>query len=635
MFTHYVCTLLEEKPELQAFVSRMGYFTAPVLFSELAREVAIAVGSLDSQTERDDEQEAIYRPLADFLGEFHLHNHYLDPQENVDKQLEHELYAICYAMPAIPDTLWGGSYIHHQCGQWLQHAAAEFDLGPIPDQALDGLAWKLELSLTISLLTAYHYYTHSRSTDLPEGFGTLGTAPLPFLRVLPDAPLGVAYGFCYGGNNAEKAADAPTARLSPRRLESFRYEALGRMHLLNLPYLLAPLGYAGPNVLAMSGTSWIPHSAKHHFAAIPGAILAPNATTEKALRASSFTFHPLYDPADNRQPVRISGSGNLERNMARAIDLLALSPKPERSYLYRQVMGRLEDRAHSTPGWADRRRVLIFTNSYQQAKICAQHIGSAYTDWNVLYLQRGDTEDPTQSDNWASVFGTRPYPRARIETFGEDEERALLFAPLLTIGRRYNILNSSRVAAFGAVIFMVRPMIPPNEQSGAIQWLNYRALELYAQPSHPVWQAPTVEAQLTALRKLMLHEWFSVSMLRHGFGPGNNQDYNDETAATMIAAIIQACGRLLRGGVPFDAYFIDAAWAPKTATGTGPDTAQTSLLVRMNQLLQEYVQTPLGQRLFAAFQEPFATMCACLTQPQSLWEDAMETEPAIEEDLDA
>ncbi len=68
-------------------------------------------------------------------------------------------------------------------------------------------------------------------------------------------------------------------------------------------------------------------------------------------------------------------------------------------------------------------------------------------------------------------------------------------------------------------------------------------------------------------------------------------------AATMAAIVIQASGRLLRGGVPLLAYFLDAASAPGSAS-LKSDTNQTSLLVEMINIIGEYCQNPIGQTLF-------------------------------------
>jgi hypothetical protein len=50
----------------------------------------------------------------------------------------------------------------------------------------------------------------------------------------------------------------------------------------------------------------------------------------------------------------------------------------------------------------------------------------------------------------------------------------------------------------------------------------------------------------------------------------------------------QVIGRLVRGGVPARVVFVDAAFAPSEASMTGADTAETSLLVAMREVLAPY-----------------------------------------------
>jgi hypothetical protein len=72
--------------------------------------------------------------------------------------------------------------------------------------------------------------------------------------------------------------------------------------------------------------------------------------------------------------------------------------------------------------------------------------------------------------------------------------------------------------------------------------------------------------------------------------------------------IVQAAGRLVRGGVPFHCYFVDASWAPKSAEaplGTPRDAAldagNDSLLTEIIQLFEEYDTSDIGQSLYEPF----------------------------------
>lgn len=77
-----------------------------------------------------------------------------------------------------------------------------------------------------------------------------------------------------------------------------------------------------------------------------------------------------------------------------------------------------------------------------------------------------------------------------------------------------------------------------------------------------------------------------------------------DLAASLAGTIIQACGRLLRGGVPFRATFVDAAWAPRRAAGSQNrsgerDTPKNSLLLAMIALLEGYCRRdPIARALY-------------------------------------
>jgi hypothetical protein len=141
-------------------------------------------------------------------------------------------------------------------------------------------------------------------------------------------------------------------------------------------------------------------------------------------------------------------------------------------------------------------------------------------------------------------------------------------------------------------------MPPPFDMQARAQWLNWRVLNRCNDPDDKLWQKQTsFYAKAERLRKWAHDEWDDYDAA-HRYQDLDDKR-KDDLAASMAGLIIQACGRLLRGGVPFRALFIDAAWAPNTATGTGPDTAETSLLLRMSRLLNAYAQAPIGQALYA------------------------------------
>ena len=125
-------------------------------------------------------------------------------------------------------------------------------------QDLLTLTRRLELGLVASALDrdlrglfyGWHY--------VEELFGENGgptLIPPSFAGLLPTPPLGRWRGF-----RTTEEGDTARKTLS---LAVFEYAAVGRFFIQNFDHLLSDLdGKAGPNVLAMSGTSWMPDFSK-------------------------------------------------------------------------------------------------------------------------------------------------------------------------------------------------------------------------------------------------------------------------------------------------------------------------------------------------------------------------------------
>lgn len=61
--------------------------------------------------------------------------------------------------------------------------------------------------------------------------------------------------------------------------------------------------------------------------------------------------------------------------------------------------------------------------------------------------------------------------------------------------------------------------------------------------------------------------------------------YAEPFVADLMVIILQTIGRAMRGDCPAFVYFVDAAWAQRSAYGE-QDTARTSMLVMMQQILK-------------------------------------------------
>jgi len=186
-----------------------------------------------------------------------------------------------------------------------------------------------------------------------------------------------------------------------------------------------------------------------------------------------------------------------------------------------------------------------------------------------------------------------------------------------SIGRGFNILNNlpEPTAAFGAVFFLTRPMNRPNDMEATAQELNRFALEWAADPNFSAWAGDTLYRRALLARDSAM-ELRRLIEQRKGYSRLlDNADLRlyprRDLAASTAGYIVQAVGRLLRGGVPFRAYFVDAAWSPdlaKTGDNNRVEDEKTSLLTAVINVLMEYAgMDAIGEHLYAGLSEALIT----------------------------
>ncbi len=481
----------------------------------------------------------------------------------------------------------------------------------LPPDSLETLAIRLELAISVAILEEMIRETFDRWQSAPlyitgqfDDDNRLSRIPGDLMGVLPTSPTGSLFGFQYL-EETSGSPDAPNADQLPlkiRRFSTFQYQNVGRWLVQHFHNLLDDLGYPGPNVLAMSGTSWLPDSAAWHFSVKPQAVLEPTPTSQQAIRASKLAFQPVRN--SEGRSIFVSGSNQLAANLIEMGRLLAAWPSPQQSFLQQEIKT-LEKLATEEPElWRDRARLLLFVNSYDQVQTVTRAILGQRPDWRETTYSLVRRAGAARGDvwQWARLDG-QELVRADVEQFGRSPGQ-ILIAPLQAVGRGYNILNQDNVAAFGSVLFLTRPMPHPFDMQARAQWLNDRVLRKGADHNDDIWRdTTTVHQQAEAVRLWAHREWDTyddAGQFRY-----LKAKRKDDLAASLAGVIIQASGRLLRGGVPFRAFFMDAAWAPQTVNGIEPDTPATSLLLRIRDLLRQYSQQPVGQVLYGPLAEAF------------------------------
>lgn len=622
-------TLLSEHEILKEWVSN-SYFTPHALFYKLSRRLS-GLEEYDPQETSQDSSRDNDRLTEETVGIFDrlFLNDPLRPQlpRRSDDPIESSAYRLALLMQEINNT--GESAfdedIFNNCKTWIRDFFPDLpnkleELQKVINarnaqmpkkrgrkrknnedsdrvDTIGTLARRLQFALTTALLDRHtrivFYEWYSRPNSI-EGEQPHRKMPTSMLNILPLPPTGKQFGTYY---SRKEEGDRN------KRLSIFAYTNIGRCYVLNFDRLLTDLdGRRGPNVLALSGTSYLPDSTKFHVGdsqALPQGVLMPEETARNAIAESRFSFLPQYDRND--RPIRISGSPERKKHDLFKDIAKTLVGNQGRGLL-NEEMEELKSLGENDEKWRDRDRLLLFVNSYDQCKWVADEIRQQWLSQRdfVYHLRRGGVTDDSKLGRYFKERGG--LARTDIETFASIGGK-ILVAPMHAIGRGFNILNSQGKAAFGAVYFLTRSYPHPDDTRAIAQEVNRRALDWANDPDFIAWQEDGILKRAQKVRKLASDYWRSVEQRSYYSTLRDNEILRarprQDLAATTAGYIIQAVGRLLRGGVPFHAYFVDAAWAINYAREEQKETPETSLLAAIIDLLRDYVaEDPICKALY-------------------------------------
>ena len=444
------------------------------------------------------------------------------------------------------------------------------------------LAYRLQFTLTITLLDRHtkivFYEWQNRPNNIREP-SPHRRMPRGMLNILPLPVTGRQFGTYYSSRGSDT-------------LSLFAYSNIGRDYVLNFHRLLTDFdGLKGANVLALSGTSYLPDSTTFHVGD-PQGVLMPETAAQDAISQSKFEFLPQFD--SKNKPIRVSGNLSDKTKARPKLEQVARSLVTQSGS--NQIVAELKtlkELGENEPElWADRDRILILVNSYEQSKWVADELRTYLSNLRdeIKNLER-DNLEPEKNGK------TNPgkLKRADIEAFAQTGGK-ILVAPTNSIGRGFNILNTNGKAAFGAVYFFTRPYPHPNDTAAIAQELNRRAYDWLNKEDFIAWQqGDGIAKSAELLRKTANNYWRSVEQRSYYRTLRDNPNLlaypRYDLAATTLGRIIQAVGRLIRGGVPFHGYFVDSAWADNSAkklaaerAGDDPnaidnDSGENSLLV--------------------------------------------------------
>lgn len=403
--------------------------------------------------------------------------------------------------------------------------------------------------------------------------------PEDYRPLVPESPMGNILGFQFQPDSSSREPQSGELRF-------FRCAGSGRELLLGLPGLTAADGLPAPHVVLMSGTSWAGTSTRYHVLTEVGAILSPPQDELDAIDRTTFTPCFVKDAAG--KPLKLSGAKPhlRPRVLEQMLSQLA-RPRPDGS------AGPMQAELAAI-GDDSRRRLLLLTGSYDEARRAADYL-ETIERWagRVCRLVSDDAEQDhlwREAAHAPSTRGGAPgaLRRGDVATFAETGAEVLV-APLLAIERGHNILNDEGTAAIGSVFFLARPHPRPDDIGLAIQAVNDWAARMLRDGSFRelVRGKDTLDAAGKEFRHQARVKWRHLLNQPMAYSRLGEEEKASFTWDQLVV-IWQVIGRLVRGGVPARVVFVDAPFAERMARGLTGDTAETSLLASMLQVLAPY-----------------------------------------------
>jgi hypothetical protein len=320
-------------------------------------------------------------------------------------------------------------------------------------------------------------------------------------------------------------------------------------------------------VVGLSATAHMPGGTMHHLITPPTWYVPDDITGTLSLRAL-----PLYD--DKNEPIRISGSSDIHRDMAHQRMGRALL-----SHLS-QHLAKLAAR----PATAHRARILVACTSYLGAAQLAEGMVSAGADpESIAVAIRVDDDaspDPYRSKPpWAEV------PSRELERFPAHPNAKILIAPLAIAERGLNMVDIQGRSLVGQVVLAVRPIPLMDEPAQLLALISSHAHSTSEPTDDPAGMLKNLVTASTGVYEELFrtHHYFQSLPTRVRLS----------IVAEMLIGIIQLGGRVRRGGDQGVLYLADYAFHDST---TGSDLP--NLIRALRDLWQDAGQLDLLRSIY-------------------------------------
>ncbi|MFD5649545.1 hypothetical protein [Streptomyces sp. NPDC127039] len=461
-----------------------------------------------------------------------------------------------------------------------------------PEDWVDLLVTRFEFALLLSALEPKLALINAMwprvASALNLGFNEMYRRPPDYGPMVPEAPMGNVIGFQF---LLEGGPDRGGARTGELRF--FRCSGVGRELLRVMPDLPAVDGRPGTNVLLMSGSSWAGDSSRYHIPVPVGLIIEPDPKElEEIAEQSAFRFEFIRYDCDCRAACECHEHADAQR--------LSGEPVDRRADILRRMITALGDNESGTSRLGEeltllpesRRHILLLVGSYEEAKVVADALHTLNTRWQDRVYRLVPDDDP---DAGAGVdedeYHAPVLRRGDVETLATTRAE-ILVAPLLAVERGHNILDiDRRHAAIGSIYFLARPNPRPDDLGLAVHAINDWIIRARDKGEFDAWVRGEATLGLGArkVRDLARSEWSRV--LARSMAWGRLGKDREQVTWDLLVLIWQVIGRSVRGAVPTRVAFVDAAFAPRLASGHPVDESdlpKTSLLHSIHAVLKPY-----------------------------------------------
>jgi hypothetical protein len=418
--------------------------------------------------------------------------------------------------------------------------------------------------------------------------------PFDYTPIVPNSPVGNILGFKYTRDRVR--ACGADRNNKGGKLEYFRYVAVGRYLLLNFPNLFSVDEIEGCHTILISGTSYAPGSPAYHIREKPTILLEPASNNNKAgdagIAQSKFYFAPQQF---NGKYIAISGLLSDRRKQANEemVKAICYAPVRTKSFLDLRFQELAEKAEEDAENWRDRSRILVINSSYIETELINSNLQKIYRPLIPDEIQGLIRDNNPDGDG---------IPRGKLENIKNTPVK-ILSAPLMSLERGHNILNQYNIAAFGTGIFINRPMPVPDDWQTTVRQLNawtldnVENLEFYLE-AIDIDNDLTLATASTIFYGLAINKMIDLNCRAMSY----KQLYKHERSVlcwTQLVSMWQVIGRLVRGGVPCNIYFLDIRFADNFAEEKQEDET-SSLLVGIIKELEHLMQSDVPYELTLA-----------------------------------